>query len=240
MKIILTALVLVSIGMFDLNAHADDAQTTNQTIRDAFVEMVPDQQRLKIEASDTANVYLVSYDGQFTHLYSDDKTLLIGELIDVNTKQSFTDLAKKSWTKSQIEQLGQGSPVSFGSPKNKRAVYVFTDVDCGYCRKFHESELAALNEAGVTVSYLAYPRAGLGTKNHDRLNAVWCADNPQEAMTSSKKGSELSSPQCDTPVVEHFEFANKIGVSGTPSILLDDGTYLRGYRTSEQLLEMLN
>ena len=74
----------------------------------------------------------------------------------------------------------------------KARINVFTDIDCGYCQKLHQ-EIPRLNELGITVRYLAYPRSGIKDPQNGRLtdsylkiNYVWCQDDRKAAMTNMK------------------------------------------------------
>ena len=61
--------------------------------------------------------------------------------------------------------------------ETKAILNVFTDIDCGYCRKLHR-EVPALNQMGVEVRYLAYPRAGVDSQSYKKIATAWCADDP--------------------------------------------------------------
>lgn len=76
--------------------------------------------------------------------------------------------------------------------KQKAMIHVFTDIDCGFCQKLHQ-EVPRLNELGIAVRYLAYPRAGIThpqtgqlTDSYQKLNYVWCSKDRADAMTRMK------------------------------------------------------
>ena len=115
---------------------------------------------------------------------------------------------------------------------------VFTDVDCTYCRKLHK-EVPQMNKMGVEVRYLAYPRGGVGSPGYDKLVTAWCSDNRQDAITRMKRGEELAPKSCDNPVAHEYELGHLAGLSGTPAIVLEDGSMVSGYVTADQLGKML-
>lgn len=125
------------------------------------------------------------------------------------------------------------------SGETKAVINVFTDVDCGYCRRLHE-EVPDLNKHGVEVRYLAFPRAGGGTPTHDKMVRAWCSSDQQKAITDLKQGKNIKGELCeDNPVMEQFELGRQFGVTGTPSLVLADGTMIPGYRPWKDLLEVL-
>ena len=106
------------------------------------------------------------------------------------------------------------------SPANpKMTITVFTDVDCGFCRKLH-SQIADLNKAGVKVRYMMYPRTGPGTESWDKAEPVWCAADRNDALTRAKKGEPVKGKACGDAVDQGRSTRSGVdlGVEGTPAI----------------------
>ena len=120
----------------------------------------------------------------------------------------------------------------------KATLHVFTDINCGYCRKLHRN-MEAMNGMGIEVNYLAFPRGGPGTEGHRKAINAWCAEDPSEAITRAKQGESIPDRDCDHPVDEQFELGQALGVSGTPALILEDGRMVRGFRPPEALAEIL-
>jgi len=122
--------------------------------------------------------------------------------------------------------------------ERKAIINVFTDVDCGYCRKLHQ-EVPELNELGVEVRYLAYPRAGIGSRSYEKIVSAWCSDDRKGAITALKAGEEIPDSNCTNPVASQYELGHEVGVSGTPAIVLEDGRLLPGYMPADQLVQAI-
>lgn len=124
--------------------------------------------------------------------------------------------------------------------KAKRVLYVFTDVDCGYCRKFH-AEVPELNKRGIEVRYLAFPRGGTTSSVAGKLSSVWCAKDRQRAMTEAKRGAALAAATalCKNPVNKQYDLGTELGVRGTPAVFSEDGMQLGGYVPADQLAKTL-
>ncbi|MDZ7826828.1 MAG: DsbC family protein [Gammaproteobacteria bacterium] len=120
--------------------------------------------------------------------------------------------------------------------ETRGVVSVFTDVDCGFCQRLHR-EVPALNEMGIEVRYLAYPRAGIGSKSADKLVTAWCAEDPRTALTRLKQGRPVEPRSCANPVASQFRLGQRMGVRGTPALFLEDGRMIPGYRPAEALAE---
>jgi thiol:disulfide interchange protein DsbC len=129
--------------------------------------------------------------------------------------------------------------IVFKPQKVKYTITVFTDVECGYCRKLH-SEIAQLNDRGVQVRYLAYPRAGPGTDDWAKMEAVWCSTDRKKAITEAKAGKAVKAAQCATPIAKQFKLGEQLGVRGTPAIFTDSGEYIGGYLAPDQMVSKLD
>ncbi|MDE0747288.1 MAG: DsbC family protein [Porticoccaceae bacterium] len=147
--------------------------------------------------------------------------------LDVDRRQTFATMP----TDSMIIFKPEG--------RTKAIINVFTDVDCGYCRKLHK-EVSQLNAMGIEVRYLAYPRSGIPSASYDKMATVWCSDNRKDSLTRSKNGDDDVISVCNNnPVAEHFALGGKLGVTGTPAIVLMDGTMVPGYRTAADFSRLL-
>ncbi|MDX5435205.1 MAG: DsbC family protein [Halomonas sp.] len=176
--------------------------------------------------------------------YSDaeGKYFLVGDLYE-NGSGGLTNLTEQARNVERAEQLAQvpeSERVVFRGTGDSRAeIVVFTDTTCPYCRQFHE-EVSALNERGIEVHYLAFPRAGMNSQGARILEQIWCADNRSEAMNAGKRQETLSGgSDCDNPVEDQYHLGMAVGVQGTPAIVLPDGRLVPGYVPAERLADML-
>lgn len=145
--------------------------------------------------------------------------------------------------KTQVAQLLQNVPeeemIIFPADDPKAEITVFTDVDCTYCRRLH-SEIEQINDYGITVRYMAYPRGGAASPALAKMISVWCAGDEEgrkSALSDAKHGETLPQWQCENPVMAHYNLGNRIGVTGTPAIVMSDGTLMPGYAPAETLRE---
>jgi thiol:disulfide interchange protein DsbC len=118
-------------------------------------------------------------------------------------------------------------------------ITVFTDVDCTYCRKLH-GDIDELLARGVKVRYMAYPRGGVNADSYDKMISVWCSDDRHKSFSQAKNGQNLPARDCDTPVLKHYAMGNQLGITGTPALIMPDGTLVPGYMDVDRLTAMLN
>ena len=128
--------------------------------------------------------------------------------------------------------------IEYKADNQKYVVNIFTDITCGYCRKLH-NEMDQYNDLGITVRYLAFPRGGINSRSYTDMVSVWCADDKQAAMDDAKAGGSVANKSCESKVAEQYAFGQRIGVNGTPNIIMPDGSTIPGYQPPNQLEEAL-
>ena len=189
------------------------------------------------ELHEGSGLYVVALkNGPTLHVTPDGKYFVAGDLyrIDDTKIENETETAKLA----KIETLPESQMIVYKAKDEKAHITVFTDVDCGYCRMLHK-EVPKLNEAGVTVRYLAYPRAGIGSEAYTKMVSIWCSADPKEWLTQAKLGAEIPENKCVNPVADQYKLGNEVGVRGTPSIVLSSGEFLPGYLPAEELVKHL-
>jgi thiol:disulfide interchange protein DsbC len=152
--------------------------------------------------------------------------------------KNLTEGERKQARIDAINGLGEDSMIVFSPKEVKHTVSVFTDITCPYCQRMH-SQMSDYNALGIKVRYLAFPRAGFPSPTYNDMVSVWCADDPQKAMTDAKAGLGVTSKQCENPVRDHYLMGRTIGISGTPSIILENGEIVPGFVPPQQLAQMI-
>lgn len=159
-----------------------------------------------------------------------------GELLNLTEQRRATE-REAIMDAQALEDMIVFSPE--GEPKAH--IYVFTDVDCGYCRKLHD-DVPELNRRGIEVRYLAFPRSGPDSLSSHRIATAWCAEDRNQTLTDLKKGKNVPLNVCkNNPVAAHFKLGNEvINVRGTPTIIMQDGTLVPGYVPPDAMAQALN
>ena len=163
------------------------------------------------------------------YITGDGKYALAGDLYEIATDTNVSERRRRDVRLEMINSVPESQMVVFSPKDPKYTITVFTDIDCGYCRKLH-GEIAKYNELGIRVRYLFYPRTGPNSESWDKAVAVWCSPNRNDAMTRAKRGESIKMAKCgQTPVDHDYELGQEIGLRGTPAILLANGDMLPGY-----------
>ena len=186
-----------------------------------------------VDIGDLQPIY-ASKDGNF-FLYGEMYAIKNGELL--NTTKQEISLNRRAILDSE---LSEKDFITFAATDEKYVITVFTDVDCGYCRKFH-GEIEDYNAQGITVNYVAFPRSGLESESYNKIVSAWCSSDPKGTLTAFKEGRDPALKLCqDHPVEDHYLLGQRIGITGTPAIISSSGDLLPGYLPPMELLKKLN
>ncbi len=187
-------------------------------------------------------LYEVSVKGGPTlYVTADGGFFVAGDLFAVGPG-GFTNLAEQKRSADRRQALSALKPadmIVFAPPNPKATITVFTDVDCGYCRKFHQ-EVPELNAMGIAVHYLGFPRAGLGSSSFRKIATAWCSADRGGTLTRLKNGENVPDNVCpDNPIAAEYALGEQLGVTGTPALVLEDGTLIPGYQPAAELARLL-
>ncbi len=216
------------------SAHADEA-----SVRAAIKTLVPNAAIESIADAAMPGYSEVMIGGNIVYVSNDGKYLIQGSVFDIVNKTDLTEKRRADTRKTELAKVTADKRIRFKAKEEKHRVTVFTDIDCGYCRKLHQ-EIAQYNDLGITVDYLFFPRAGLNSESFTKAVSVWCATDKLAAMTDAKNGKDVPTKTCANPIADDYALGQKVGVNGTPAIFTDDGTQVGGYVPAASLLERLN
>lgn len=198
---------------------------------------------LSVEEADIFGYFEVHFKNtEPLYISKDGKYLFTGDIYEITNEGLInrSETRRNFLRKTAINQLDKSEFITF-QPKNVlHSVFVFTDVDCGYCRQFHK-QITDYLELGIQINYLAFPREGLDSNSFNKTVSAWCSSEPNKAITELKLGYEIEEKNCpNNPVEKHFNLGNSLGVSGTPSIITSGGRLIPGYLPPKDLIELLN
>jgi thiol:disulfide interchange protein DsbC len=205
-------------------------------VRARVVARLPGATPGDVAPSPIPGLYEVTMGGLIAYVSEDGKYLLSGNVYDLDTQMNLTASRRNAARAKALASAPESQMIVFGPSNAKMSVTVFTDIDCGFCRKFH-NQIADINKAGVRVRYMMYPRTGPGTESWKKAEQVWCSSDRRDALTRSKRGEALKAKNCgDGPIKTQYELGSDLGVEGTPAIFTQDGDYIGGFLTPAELV----
>ncbi|HSP00447.1 MAG TPA: DsbC family protein [Thioalkalivibrio sp.] len=228
---LLPALILI-LATLPLSAFAQDVEERLQGL-------IPGATPDLIKESPVDGLYEVRYGTQIFYASADGQYVLQGNLVEMASRTNLTELSRTAARKTVMDSQDESRMVVYAPEgETKHVITVFTDADCTFCRRMH-AEMDELNEEGIKVRYLLFPRAGVDSPSYRKAVGVWCADDRNKAMDEAKLGKDIPTRSCDNPVQAHMQLGEQVGVQGTPAIILEGGEMLPGYRPVNELVAIL-
>lgn len=229
----MTLAAIAGLALFGTQAEAD-TKTVEAALKQALPTIKPDA----ISESPLKGLYEVVVGARLFYVSEDGRYLMQGSMIDLKSREDLTEKKLADARLGALKKLGTDKMIVFKPKILRHVAYVFTDIDCGYCRKLH-SEMDQYLKEGIEIRYLFFPRAGKDSDSYYKAVTVWCAKDRNEALTRAKNGENLARKTCDNPVDEHMELASAMGANGTPMIVTEKGGILPGYVPAPQLTKMM-
>lgn len=233
-KRVLLSVCILSLSATFASAKDDEFAKIKDLVSKQLGKTVTD-----IKPSPLPGLYQVTAPPMVFYMSKDARYVINGDIVDLEKKINLSTEERAVAKKAALDQFSEGSMIVFAPKEVKHTITVFTDIDCGYCRKLH-SEMAEYNKLGIKVRYMAYPRAGLGSDSYKKAVSVWCAKDRNKAMTDAKLGSKIEEKTCDNPVAKQFELGQELGVNGTPALVLENGQIYPGYAPADKLITVLD
>ena len=186
------------------------------------------------------NFHEIIINNQIYYATNDGKYLIIGNIIDLQTKESITENTKMKQRLSVINGIKKENLVIYKPMQTKHVITVFTDTSCPYCQKLH-NEIPRLLENSIEVRYILFSRNGDGVEAYKQLVYAWCSENKVEAVERLFEGEILDDEDsCQNPLNKNSEYASLLSVEGTPTIFLEDGRVIPGYQNSKNIIAFIN
>lgn len=222
-----------------ISAAVSAADVDYSNVEERIRSLAPQVTTIAISETPIEGLLMVQIGGDVVYATADGKYLVQGRVIDMETQEDLTEGAKAEVRRGLLAAADTKSQITFAPPEPVYDLTVFTDIDCGYCRKLH-AQVNEYNQQGIAIHYMAFPRAGVGSHSFDKAVSVWCASDQRGALTQAKLGEEPDPAQCDNPIEEQYQLGRDLGVTGTPSLLTADGQMIPGYVPPDQLKARLD
>jgi thiol:disulfide interchange protein DsbC len=230
----LTLSLITSLAVAQEAAPADVVQRVQASIG----KLDPDLRVDGVRSTPIPGVYEVAIGPRLVYITGDGRYLIQGSISDVEKREDLTEPRRNAIRLDAINRISEDDMVIFGPKDAPHTVTVFTDIDCGFCRRLH-SEIGKFNANGIRIRYLFMPRTGKGSESYQKAVGVWCAKDRRQAMTDAKAGKDVPAQSCKNPVDDHMALAELMAINGTPALILPDGELLPGYVPAERLKSVL-
>ena len=214
-------------------AHADEA-----AIRKVLSDKFPEAKIASIQKTPYSGLYEIYMDGQLVYADANAQYIFLGDVLEVKNRSNLTQARLAVLNTVPLNQLPLNNAIKTVKGKGERKLVVFSDADCPFCRKF-EVELKKVDN--ITVYTFLFPIEGLHPKAGQISKQIWCASDKNKAWEDYMSSGKIpgNDGKCDNPIDENIALGNKLGVNGTPTILLSNGQRIPGMVPAAKLEELM-
>lgn len=205
------------------------AEMSLDDIKNKVLATVPNLNIEKVEPTETKDIYKVYVEGRGHLIFVNEELMIVGDFYRIGEQLSINEQIQAQDALAAIQSVDPDTLINFGPEDAPLHVTMFTDIDCGYCRKVQE-EMDQYEAEGIRISEILFPRTGPNTESWEKAEIVWCADDKKAAIVKLKKDEEVEKKECDTSgLATHYQAGLDAGLVGTPLFIADDGTIIQGY-----------
>ncbi len=231
-RTLLSTVLLASLLAY--TAKADEAG-----IKKTLLEKFPGAAIASITKTPYSGLYEVLIDGQIVYTDENANYLFVGSVVDVKTRQNLTNERLEKLNAVKFDSLPFADAIKTVKGNGKRKLAIFSDPDCPYCRKL-EQELTKVSN--VTIYTFLYPIVSLHPDANANAKAIWCAPDRNKAWDDAMLRGVMpkNSGNCKNPVESNIALGNKYRVTGTPTLIFENGQRVPGMVPADKVNELLD
>lgn len=228
-----TSLALAATLLFAATAQANES-----VIRKALTQQFPGATISSVQKTPYSGLFEVYLDGQLIYVDGKAQYVFAGDVIDLKNRTNLTQARLNQLQAVKWETFPLNNALKTVKGNGARKLVLFSDVDCPYCRKF-EAELAKVDN--ITVYTFLFPIEGLHPQAPQVSKQIWCAPDRNKAWDDyiSSRSVPKNDGKCANPVDANIALANKLKVSGTPTLFFANGQRVPGMVPAAQLEKLL-
>jgi thiol:disulfide interchange protein DsbC len=185
----------------------------------------PDIKVERVTKTNYGNLFEVFANNEI--FYTDEKVgfLVLGNIIDTQTKANVTEARMAKLTAIKFEDLPFEHAIKLVRGKGARKMAIFEDPNCGYCKRF-EQDVNSLDN--ITAYIFPYPI--LSPDSVEKSKSIWCSTDRLKAWQDYMLRGQAPTAKstCDNPIDKIVALGQKLRVNGTPATIFEDGERLPG------------
>jgi thiol:disulfide interchange protein DsbC len=199
---------------------------------------------LSVGRSKAKYLWEVSYEseGKKGLIYIDlpKKHLISGSVLDLVSKKNITQEKLSELNKVNVSQIPLKDALVIGDRNAKQKVIVFTDPDCPYCGKLHAETKKLVAERKDIAFYVKMFPLAMHPGAYEKAKAIVC-EKSLRLLDEAFENKQLPAAKCKTTVIdENIKLANKLGITGTPALIMPDGRVVSGFHDAQSIKNLID
>ncbi len=220
---------------------------TNDDVRGMLKKMNSNAEIVGIQMSPVKGLWEVTVDdkGRKGIFYTDfsKKFMIAGPILEVDNASNRTLASNdkiQNNRKVDVSRIPLGNALVLGSQSAQKKVIVFTDPDCPFCARLHKEMKRVVAEMKDIAFYIKLFPLAAHKDSYWKANAIECKKS-LTMMEDNFEGRPITKDNCGTKEIDdNIKLAQSLGVFGTPTLVLPDGTVHEGTLPADKLIELIN
>jgi len=168
------------------------------------------------------------------------KYLITGQILDIKGKRNLTQESGEVLNKIDASKIPLGDAIVMGDKNAKKRVIVFTDPDCPFCAKLHSELKKIVAERKDVVFFVKMFPLPMHKEAPEKAKAIVC-EKSLTLLDAAFEKKPISKPKCKTSAVDdNIALGKKLGITGTPSLVMPDGRVISGFRDATALKALID
>jgi thiol:disulfide interchange protein DsbC len=220
----LLSIGLLILGVF-LSIGLANGQTEQQLKADLQKKLGVNAKVRSVSPAPVSGLYEVLVGNDVFYTDSTGKYLIQGEIIELATGKNITEQRQADLNRIKWADLVPANAIKTVRGNGSRQLAVFSDPNCGYCKRLEKS-LQQLDN----VTVYTYLLPVLGPDSLQKSKQIWCSADPYKTYMDWMIGGTAPSGKsdCATPLDKNMAFAKSYGITGTPTLFFTDGSRFPG------------
>lgn len=160
--------------------------------------------------------------------------LIVGNLVDTQTKQNITEAHFNDYGKIDFKTLPLNKAIKVVKGNGSRTFAVFSDPDCPYCQQL-EKTLLSVND--ITMYVFLYPIQTLHPQAPAKAHAIWCAPDRAQAWSDWMHEKKLpAAKSCSGDPIDSLQrLGDTLHINSTPTLFFANGSRIAGALPAAEL-----
>jgi thiol:disulfide interchange protein DsbC len=201
------------------------AQSEQQLKTDLQKKLGVNAKVRSVSPAPVSGLYEVLVGNDIFYTDSTGKYLIQGEIIELATGKNITEQRQSDLNRIKWTDLSQANAIKTVRGNGSRQLAVFSDPNCGYCKRLEKS-LQQLDN--VTIYTYLIPI--LSPDSAQKSKQIWCSADPYKSYIDWMINGIAPSGKsdCSNPLDKNMAFAKSYGITGTPTLFFTDGSRFPG------------
>jgi thiol:disulfide interchange protein DsbC len=216
---------------------------SNEEAVNLLKENIPDVKVLEIRSAQVKGLWEFTLEtkGQKGIAYIDfsKQYIISGSIFDIKTKSNLTQERFSEINKVDVSQIPLDDALVLGDKDAKYRVFVFSDPDCPYCGKLHQEMKKVIEKRKDIVFFIKMFPLPMHQGAYAKAKAIVC-EKSLELLENAFEKKSVPAPKCETTALDdNIKLAEKLGIRGTPAIILPNGIISPGFKDADAIISLI-